>query len=311
MGSYFYGPDTYGARAALDELAGKLQASLRFLDREALEQENFSDVVAQSQRGLFGRQLPVVRDPSLLPESSQEALVAAQQLQPQAAWVAWDRAKPDKKSALWRTFKKNRREFAHPSQGELITWLMNEARSRGSTLEKTAGQELVARVGYDRWQLLQELAKLSAVHTTITMQAVRLEVAEAQAEANVFRMLDALVRGNSALALEELGAALSSGESEFRLLALLAYQLKVIFLIATAQGTSAGEIAGEVGLHPFVVEKNLRLSRRLPASLVTDMYTRLLATDLAIKQGKVDARTGVTMLVLGLAQQLQPKKVSS
>ncbi len=310
MAQYFFGPDTYGARQALDESARVLSARLRFLDKDALEKANFSDLLAQSTRGLFGRELIVVRDPSLFPESLQDILIAAYKANPTAEWIAWDRVPPKKKTSFWKAFQKAKREFPYPAEGALVSWLVGEAKGQGSVLEVVAAQELVVRVGQDRWQLLQELAKLCAVHQSISLQQVRAAVPEAGAQANVFRMLDALARGDSALALEELGAALVSGEPEFRLLAMLAYQLKVIFLITAATGRSSKEIAAEVGLHPFVVEKNMRLARRISPALVTDMYTRLLATDFSIKQGVVDARTGLTMLVLGLAQTLAPQKVS-
>lgn len=307
MVQYFYGSDTYGARLALDEKAASLPAQLRFVDKDTLEKTNLADLLAQSKQGLFGRELLVVRDPSLFPEGLQETVVEAHTKHPEAEWVVWDRVPPKKKTSLWKTFQKSKREFPYLAPGALVDWLSGEAKKQGSVLEGGAGQEMVSRVGQDRWQLLQELSKLSAAHASITREHVRAVGIEAAAEANVFRMLDALARGDSQQALEELGAALSGGESEFRLLSLLGYQLKVIFLIAAAKGKSAKEIAAEVDLHPFVVEKNMRLARRLPPALVTDMYTRLLATDFSIKQGIVDARTGLTMLVLGLAQQLQPK----
>lgn len=307
MVQYFYGSDTYGARLALDERAAALPARLRFLDKDDLEKTNLADLLAQSKKGLFGRELLVVRDPSLFPEGLQETVVDAHKKHPEAEWVVWDRVPPKKKTSLWKTFQRSKREFPYLAAGALVDWLTHEAQQQGSVLDGAAGQELVARVGQDRWQLLQELTKLSAVHASVTLQHVRAAVAEAGAEANVWRMLDALGRGDASLALEELEALRGSGESEFRLLSLLSYQLKVIFLITAAKGKSAKEIAAEVDLHPFVVEKNMRLARRLPPALVTDMYTRLLATDFSIKQGIVDARTGLTMLVLGLAQQLQPK----
>lgn len=309
MVQYFFGPDTYGARLALAELAGALPARLRFLDKDALEKTNLADLLAQSKQGLFGRELLVARDPSLFPESLQEVLVAAHKKHPEAEWVLWDRAQPKKKTSLWKTFQKSKREFPYLASGALVDWLRVEAKKQGSVLERAAGQELVSRAGQDRWQLLAELAKLCVLHASITREHVRESVIQTEAEANVFQMLDALARGDAATAMEQLTSALAGGESEFRLLALLAYQLRVIFLVAGAKAQTAKEIAAEVGLHPFVVEKNMRLARRLPPSLATDMYTRLLATDFSIKQGIVDARTGLTMLVLGLAQQLQPKKV--
>ncbi|HBE90451.1 MAG TPA: hypothetical protein DDW41_04555 [Candidatus Andersenbacteria bacterium] len=56
----------------------------------------------------------------------------------------------------------------------------------------------------------------------------------------------------------------------------------------------------EVKIKSYSVQKNWEVAKRRPAVVWRDALTRVLVTDWAIKQGRMDARTGVLMLVAGL-----------
>ena len=83
---------------------------------------------------------------------------------------------------------------------------------------------------------------------------------------------------------------------------MLAWQFKV--LVQVKQGMvaqlSPAAIARRTKLKPFVIEKSLPHVRLVSLPQLLDTLTKLLAADWAIKQGKVDARTALTMTVLGL-----------
>ncbi|MEX2055227.1 MAG: hypothetical protein WD972_03515 [Candidatus Andersenbacteria bacterium] len=66
------------------------------------------------------------------------------------------------------------------------------------------------------------------------------------------------------------------------------------------QGLSEAAIAKKQQLHPYVVQKNMPLARQFSFRELLDTLTKIMATDFAIKQGKVDPRTGLTMLTLSL-----------
>lgn len=122
--------------------------------------------------------------------------------------------------------------------------------------------------------------------------------------------LDALVNGNQAQALRNVQTLLTQGNSEFYLLAMLAYQFRTLLLIRIGQDEQRGdrELASLAKLHPFVISKNKSIAIRYTTHQLTDILTRLAATDLAIKTGKVEARTALIMLVINLAQQVQHQK---
>lgn len=300
---YFYGPDTYGARQAIGEVARQETAAIRWTDREHVEQKSIGDIVSAS-RGLFGRDCVVVRDPSEWPKALQESVAAyAEGEGKDRFWVLWDRGAPDKRSKFWQAVKEAAREFGPLTARELERWLMDQARAEGRELTAPAAAMLVSRLGGDRWRLLNELRRLLVIAPQVSAALVEREVAVA-ATAEIFAMLDALVKGRRAEAVRSVEALLFMGQSEFYILSMLGYQFRTLLMIRTGldEGKTAAVIAREGKLHSYVVDKNKPVAERTRGSAWREGLTRILATDFAIKQGKVDARTGLLMLVVTLSR---------
>jgi DNA polymerase III delta subunit len=97
-------------------------------------------------------------------------------------------------------------------------------------------------------------------------------------------------------------ALMARGESEFYVLSMLAYQFRALHAIRRGQEQGWGEekIARAGGLKPYAVRKNFSHARQAPAAYWREMLARILATDFAIRRGRVDARTALLMLVLTL-----------
>lgn len=293
MVQYFYGEDSYAAREAIEALAKQQGAQLEWLNVDGLLPQAITVRLSQGGSGLFGKTMLVVRDASRLPAGLQEKLVAPAFAGQATNLVAWDEGQPDRRSQVFRTWKDQAREFVAPTESELLAWLEAEAKQREVILERGAARVLIERAGNDRWRLLSELERLSLVHTEITAEIIEREI-DAQAEAGeVFELLSALVRGNKQEVARQLEALLESGESEFYILSMLAYQFRLLYMVARGQTR---------GLTPGAVRRNTPVARQRPAAAWLESLTRVVATDFAIKQGKTDPRTGVTMLVLGLVQ---------
>lgn len=302
---YFWGPDTYAARQAIEAIATRAKARIRFVDRQHLEEGNIADIVGQ-QTGLFGPCLVVVRDPSALPKALQEDIAAYVASAPSsAAWVLWDQVAPDKRSRLWRALRPFAREFPVPEASALANWLRGRAADLGGTLVLPAAQMLVARAGPDRWRLENELKRLLVMTGEVSVPLVEQEVAVAE-QAEIFALLDALGRGEADRVIRGVQALLAAGHSEFYILSMLGYQFRTLLLVRAGldQGQGAAVIAGEGKLHPYVVEKNIPVAKHLSYARWRDSLTRILATDFSIKQGRVEARTGLLMLILTLVQSM-------
>jgi len=300
MAVYYYGEDTFAARQAIFDRAKG--GELAWLDAAQLKQNTLSHLHS-TQAGLFGTTMTVLRDPSSLPKTTRDSL-ARDFTQLSNTIVLWDRAKPDKRGNLWRAVKKTAEEFTFLPLSELAQDMETRASEYGTSLASSAAALLVNRLGRDRWRLYSELDRLCLLSREITEEIVRREV-QSQTPTEIFTALDALVAGRSEDALRAVQNLLQTGASEFYILAMLAYQYRVILLIASgfSEGLSEQEIARQARLHPYVVKKNGPLARNVTINDVTAALTRIAATDFAIKQGKINPRDGLMMLLLGLVRK--------
>ena len=93
---------------------------------------------------------------------------------------------------------------------------------------------------------------------------------------------------------------LSGGSSVQRILSMLARQVRLLILTAELrqQGVPQDEVGKRIGLtNRYALEKTMRQSTSFSAGHLANIHRRLLATDLAIKQGKMDERLAVEILV--------------
>lgn len=293
---YFYGEDTYAARQAIDEVAKEHKATIRWLDGRAIAARPVREWGIQSQ-SLFGQSLSVIREPSRLPESSKAAM---KELGKTGEWVLWEAGTPPARSWLGKAFRTQARRFAYLDVARLVTWIGERVTNRGGTITPAVAQQLIDRVGLDRWQLTSELEKLLLTNPTITAQQVGAITLTNEPEASIFDALTAVARGDQRLALRGILTLLAGGASELYSLSMIAYQFRTMLLVRVGEdaGKSDTIIAQEAGLKPFVVGKTRPLVQAFSPARLQDYLTKILATDFAIKQGKVDARTGLMLLIL-------------
>jgi len=304
---YYYGEDTYGARQAIDVLAREEGTRIRWLDRDDLEEHAPAEWISRGSQGLFGREMLVARDVSNLPVGLQDDLLKALAAAPRTLCLLWDRGRVDKRSKLYRAVKSLAREFRLLEPSVVVQWLQEEAARRGGKVTDDAAQVLVERVGVDRWRLISELEKLLIVSDEVTRESVVSSVPVAPS-AEIFTVLDSLVRGDKARVVGGVKLLLQEGNNECYILSMLAYQFRTLLTIRIGidQGQSEGEIVRSGPLKPYSVSKNFRHAQGLSRSYLRAALAKILATDFAIRQGRVQARTGLLMLVIGLVTKKAP-----
>ena len=195
----------------------------------------------------------------------------------------------------------NVQEFRLKQRGELELWIRDRFASHGGR----AVRDAVARIGWlagsDTRLLDQEIKKLAlyAGDREVTAADVDLMVPEAR-EANIFAAVDAVLEHRPAVAMKLLYSLLSGGSSVQRILSMLARQVRLLILIAELrqQGVPQDELGKRIGLtNRYALEKTMRQSTSFSAGHLANIHRRLLAADLAIKQGKMDERLAVEILV--------------
>ncbi len=192
-----------------------------------------------------------------------------------------------------------------PNAQALLQWIKRRAEEKGSSITPPAMQVLAELVGGDLWTIDRELEKLSLYATgrDITDTDVRAMVPYAQ-EANIFAAVDAVMDGRPGPALRSLMQLIEDGQEPLYIITMIQRQLRLIALARdlTDRGVAQPDLGRRMGANSdFVVRKTLGQARRLTMTQIRSKYRRVLESDLAIKQGRLDPALSLQLLVADLA----------
>ncbi len=194
---------------------------------------------------------------------------------------------------------------ATPNGTALSQWIKQRAEAKGSSITPPAIQAMAEMVGGDLWTIDRELEKLSlyAAGRDINDADVRYMVSHAQ-EANVFAAVDAMVDGQPGPALRLLMQLMQDGHEPLYIIAMIERQLRLLALARdlTDRGVPQAELGKRMGTNSdFVVRKTLGQARRMSLQDISRKYRRVLESDLAIKQGRLEPAVSLQLLAADLA----------
>jgi len=186
-------------------------------------------------------------------------------------------------------------EFKKLSGKALEEWIAKEVLAAGGTIELGAIALLADRLGNDCARLKNEIEKLAAYDSRITSSTIRL-FSEMTEEADIFAMLDSLGAGKRADAFRIFERLLKNGESEIKILAMLAFQVKSMLKV---KSLAPGE--REPAMHPYVFQKMSRIIHRFSIERLTAIYRALFDVDLRVKSGRGDPKALLTKILFMFA----------
>ncbi|MFZ2835972.1 MAG: DNA polymerase III subunit delta [Candidatus Saccharimonadales bacterium] len=173
-------------------------------------------------------------------------------------------SKPDKRTKTYKDLQRAAavHEFklwGDRDSGIAEKWAQSEAQELGMTLDASSVRSLVSRVGIDQWALYRSLEKL-AVLDVVTPDVIA-EVIDLSPTENVFNLFETALRGD-AKGVSQMIATLELTEDPYRVFGLLTGQ--VVQLLALALGDKpSGDIAKDVGAHPYAISKLSSYARKL------------------------------------------------
>lgn len=202
------------------------------------------------------------------------------------------------------------RKFGVPTrEGDLADWIEQRVKGKGARIDGAAATALAVAVGHDTRLLDSELDKLityvDGEQPTITTEHIALLVPYL-GEANIWKMVDAIGQRNARQALQHLHLLLEEDprdkERWLQLMGMIIRQFRILIQVKemVEHGHSTAVIAKQVGLKDWVADKARRQAMNFSLAQIEAIYGRLLATDLAIKTGKMDTLLAMDTLVAGL-----------
>ncbi len=206
--------------------------------------------------------------------------------------VIWEQGAPDKRESLFKICSQTKytTEFA-PLEGQRLSqWVSWECHKQGVAIHPSAQQLLESFVGNNLWQMQQEICKLVSFVSGKSRDQIEAEDVKELVQSifnqNIFALMDALSHKESARTFALLSGNLNEGMESLYVLSMLARQFRILGLVKEAteyQRKSNIEIAKELRLHPFVVQKALIQARTFSWEELKTLYARLVEVDLWTK----------------------------
>jgi len=192
--------------------------------------------------------------------------------------------------------------IARLNANELPGWIAARATLLGVELAPDAITELAGAVGPDSERIDQELAKLGAFASGARVSGADVRALVSGAiEGDVFALAEAIVRERSGEALARLDRLLADGQAPQQILALLLWQFRVLLFASAMQGRADAErMAKAIRGSAYSLERWRPFARGINRGRIVRAYEAIYSTDLAIKQGRTDPETAMTLCVLDL-----------
>ncbi|MDZ4719523.1 MAG: DNA polymerase III subunit delta [Roseiflexaceae bacterium] len=305
-----HGPDEYRRSAALARLRATIPLDLRDLNSTTLDGRRLKldTLVAACEAFPFIAEKRIVVVADLLKYqkagADRDALRAyLERIPPTCDLIFVESEEFDKRNAIFTYLKKAAevQEFAQLEAAELTRWLAERVQERKARLDPQAAQRLVAFVGGDTRALVNELEKLASYvgqGGRISIQVVDLLVQDEQ-EQNLFAFIDELSARRRGPALASVRRLLDEGQAATYIIFMVARQLRILLGVKEllSQRLRPDDIAAKLGQKPFVVRKALDQARGFTDEELVRLHDRVLMLDHATKTGRMEAETGLELLV--------------
>ena len=315
----FTGPEEYIKREALDALRKKLlPPGLETLNDTVLEGAAAQQITdaAETLPVMCERRIVTVRDwAPLLSARSRNEDAEIEWMQrwlerpPESCvLVFYMRVEMDGRKKMSALLKKKAVpvSFEPLNDAELSRWCAQRLKSRGKKLKSSAQNLLTYMAGRELTRLSGELDKLAdyvgEARAEITEDDVK-AIVPASLEYNIFRLMDSLLAGDLRKGEEMVRSLLQGGQTYIGILATLTRQVRQLTHVKCAldAGQPAQAVQEQLKLPPFVVRQNVQQCRRLSAQWLTDLYSRCVEADFAVKSGRMRDQDALNSITLHIA----------
>ncbi|MBB0243145.1 DNA polymerase III subunit delta [Streptomyces alkaliphilus] len=210
------------------------------------------------------------------------------------------------KGLLEAARKAGAREVACPKvtrPADRLAFVRDEFRGAGRSATPAACQALVDALGSDLRELASACAQLVAdVEGTID-EAVVARYYTGRAEASSFAVADCAVEGRTAEALEALRWSLATGVAPVLVTSALAQGVRSVGKLAFApSGMRSADLARELGMPPWKIDRVRRQVRGWSAAGVSTALRAVAEADAAVKGGGEDPAYALERAVVAIAR---------
>jgi DNA polymerase-3 subunit delta len=293
---FYFGDDDLGVKRQVETVKAAFATKYGAENISQLNSENADAVLAELVNiGLFSMERLVVLKGVFANKNLSEKLIEILPRVHEKTEVIIAEAKPDRRTKLYKVLVGEYKSKEFALGRDVAGFAVGEAERLGVKISRAGIDELVNFVDGDRWRIVSELKKLGEVGELITPELVR-QYVEPELKASAFNLLDDLLAERREAALAELGK-LRVKEDANRFFSLLASQIFALSAVAAGERKSAGDIASDIGIHPYTIQKLVNSAHQISKD-DAKRYSQIISeTDEKIKASKADAWTLIELAI--------------
>ncbi|AMV59803.1 DNA polymerase III delta subunit [Pediococcus damnosus] len=198
-------------------------------------------------------------------------------------------------------------QIGNLNQGQVSQLITTRLAEKQYTISSEAMNQLLFRTDSDLSTMMNELPKLMLYNVKerkITVESVNALVSKSL-DQNVFDLSNAVLQKNSKQAIDIYQSLITQQEQPLRINAVLVSQFRLLLQVKILQnqGSSQGDIAGTLKVHPYRVKLAMQTSRRFSMKDLTMGYTGLVDLDLQLKSTQKDPELLFELFLLQFIDQ--------
>jgi DNA polymerase-3 subunit delta len=303
---YLYGENEFAIKQKIDSIKAQYvdktggDADMQTFD---MSEHNLSDLLnAFSVVPMFvSSRLFIVRNLDILKLTKDQLHKLIDAVSDSTNVVVVD-SKPDKRSVYFKAISKlkNAKYFGNLSPQKLVSWIRDRTQELGGSIDNTAINLLIERVGNDQWQLDQELRKLTNFNSQITKESIE-QLVVPNLTQSAFMMIDAIVRKDAKKASEIYEHLITQGEADQMILGAITYQYRMMVLAKDNVGKGS-EWQKELSVSPYAATKAQNLIKNIDMEKLKTAYQSIVDADMAIKTGELESHDALRDLIVKLSR---------
>ncbi|WP_410515120.1 DNA polymerase III subunit delta [Paenibacillus sp. BR2-3] len=187
---------------------------------------------------------------------------------------------------------------------ELLRWVEKAIRDQGCVMAPGTAEALIASAGTGLQGLSGEIDKLclfAGRGGTVDTAAVD-SLVHRGTEQTVFTLVEDIANLRLDKALDALNELLKQREEPIKIAALIARQFRIILQVKdlSALSYSQGQIASQLGLHPYAVKLAGEQARKFESRRLRQILSTMADLDYQMKTGAIDKVLGLELFMLRL-----------
>ncbi|MDP4091835.1 MAG: DNA polymerase III subunit delta [Bacillota bacterium] len=192
-------------------------------------------------------------------------------------------------------------EFPFQKPAELVKWVMKAFKSYGKEIGNSAASKLVDSCEQAMNDILNEIEKINLYagdRPKVTEEDVE-KICIKSVKSRIFDLTDAIAGKKGILAMKLLDDMLVLKEPVPKIFYMITRQFRQVLemKLMLSGGVSSGEAASKLGVTPYAAGKLVKQAGNFTIEKLKDALKESLKMDIAIKNGRMDDRMAVELLI--------------